>query len=227
MSIATAARIASGVLALTIAAGPMEAQQQPPTVHVPASVLQRYVGEYVYPDGVSTLTVAASGDTLFQVTPGKRVAYRALSPTLFMFGPFFTAQFLVDEAGGATQILSNGTGIEFRLRRKGSPPEQVPPASTTPAVRVPREVLERYVGVYEFVAGQMKRTDLRVEIRLQGDTLIRIGAGPTSVLTPVSNTRFKVGTTSAMVEFVVDDWGVMQILGSGFQQMLARRTSKP
>ena len=57
------------------------------------------------------------------------------------------------------------------------------------AVRVPRSVLERYVGDYV-------------------------------------DTRFKVGTTSAIVEFVVDEAGVMQVLGSGFQQSLARLTSK-
>jgi hypothetical protein len=72
---------------------------------------------------------------------------------------------------------------------------------------------------------QMQRTDLRIRIRLEGDSLVR-EMGPEAVLTPLSETRFRVGDTSLMVEFVVDDWGVTQILGSGFQQMLARRTSK-
>ena len=93
------------------------------------------------------------------------------------------------------------------------------------SARVPKAVLERYVGVYEYIPGQMQRTDLRVVIRLRGDTLVR-EMGPEAVLTPISETRFRVGDTSLMVEFVVDDAGVTQILGSGFQQMLARRTSK-
>jgi len=92
-------------------------------------------------------------------------------------------------------------------------------------VHVPRSVLERYVGVYEYIPGQMQRTDLRVVIRLKGDALIR-EMGQEAVLTPISETRFRVGDTSLMVEFVVDEAGVTQILGSGFQQMLARLTSK-
>ena len=224
MTTARSAAIALSVLAMTVIVPAAEAQQ---TVRVPASVLERYVGEYVYPDG-ATIKVGLEGDTLFQETAGRRVAYAPLSETLFMLGPNFTAEFVIDRAGGATQFLSNGKGIEFRLRRKGSPPEPpaMPPAASPPAVPVPRAVLDRYVGVYEYIAGQMERTDLRIVVRREGDTLIREGAGPRAMLTPVSETRFKVGTTSAMVEFVVDDWGVTQVLGSGFQQVLARRTSK-
>jgi hypothetical protein len=224
-NIATARGIAAGVLALTIAVRPVEAQQRS-AARVPTSVLERYVGEYVYPDG-ATFKVGLKGDTLFQEVPGRRVGYAPISDTLFMLGPVFTAEFVIDQAGGATQILSDGVGIEYRLRRKGSPPAPLPAsAPATARVRVRRSVLERYVGVYEYIPGQMQRTDLRVVVRLQGDTLIREGAGPTAILTPISETRFKVGNTSFVVEFVVDDAGVTQVMGSGFQQMLARLASK-
>jgi hypothetical protein len=83
-------------------------------------------------------------------------------------------------------------------------------------------VLERYVGTYEFIPGQMGRNDLRVEVRLEGDTLIREGAGPRAILTPISETRFRVGGTSLVTEFVVDEAGVTQVMGTGFQQLLAR-----
>jgi hypothetical protein len=43
---------------------------------------------------------------------------------------------------------------------------------------------------------------------------------------PVSDTRFTVANTSLVTEFVVDDAGVTQVMGSGFQQLLARLTSK-
>lgn len=225
MRVIASARIGAAVLALALAIRPVAAQA-PSAVRVSASVLERYVGEYAYPDG-ATFTVSREGDTLFQETAGRRVAYAPLSETLFMLGPVFTAEFLVDPAGGATQILSNGTSIEYRLRRKGSPPvAPARPAPTTAAVRVPRAVLERYVGVYEFIPGQMKRTDLRIVIRLQGDTLIREGVGGTAILTPTSETRFKVGNTAFVAEFVVDDAGVTQVLGAGFQQVLARLTRK-
>jgi hypothetical protein len=214
--------IALGVLAFTIAVG-----QQPAAVQVPRSVLERYVGEWVYPDGYS-FKVGVEGDTLFQELPGRRLAYTPLSETLFMLGPNFTAEFVIDQTGGAAQILSNGKSIEYRLRRKGSPALADPvPAPAVAAVRVSRPVLERYVGVYEYIPGQMQRTDLRIEIRLEGEKLIRNGMGSKNeALTPMSETRFRVGNTSFVVEFVVDEAGVTQILGTGFQQMLARLTSK-
>jgi hypothetical protein len=233
LRLAASAGIALSVLALSSTVRPLEAgkdagndarkEAQPQAaVRVPRPVLERYVGEYLYPDG-ATFTVGLDGDTLVQVLPQRRLAYTPLSETLFMLGPVFTAEFVVDQAGGLTQILSDGAGVEYRLRRKGSPPEP-PPAPPVP-VHVPRAVLERYVGVYEYIPGQMQRTDLRITIRLKGDTLVR-EMGPEAVLTPISETRFRVGHTSIMVEFVVDEAGVTQILGSGFQQMLARLTSK-
>ena len=198
----------------------MIALQQTP-VRIPRAVLEKYAGDYVYPDG-APFKIALEGDTLVQVVQNRRLPYTPLSETLFMLGPVFTAEFIV-ENGGVTQILSDGAAVEYRLRQKGAP--KVQPRRAVAEVKVPQSVLERYVGVYEYIPGQMQRTDLRIRIRLKGDTLIR-EMGPEAVLTPVSETKFRVGDTSLMVEFVVDDWGVTQILGTGFQQMLARLTSK-
>jgi hypothetical protein len=212
------AGVAAGVLALAMAVAPAEAQH-PAAVRVPASVLQKYVGEYVYPEG-AIFKVGLSGDTLFQEAPGRRHVYAPISETLFRLGPVFTAEFVVDARGGVTQILSDGVAVEIRLSRKGS--RAAPPPPPVATVRVPRAVLERYVGTYEFIPGQMGRTDLRVVIRLEGDTLIRSGGGGDAVLTPISETRFRVGDTRLETEFVVDEAGVTQVMGSGFQQLLAR-----
>ena len=214
-------KLAAGVLTLAIAVGPVEAQQGAP-VRVPRSVLERYVGEY--DQNGNTIKVYLSGDTLFREVPGQRVAFVPISETLFRMGPVFTAEFVIDQTGGVTQVLSDGVAIEYRLPRKGSRaiPPPAPPAAT---VRVPRSVLERYVGTYEYIPGQMSRTDLRVVVRLKGDTLIR-SMGPEVVLTPISETRFRVGNTSLVTEFVIDEAGVTQVMGSGFQQMLARLTAK-
>ena len=220
------ARIAVGVLALTLAARPLEARkdaQQQAAVRVPTSVLERYVGEWVYPDG-ETVMIRLTGETLFREVPGQRVPLVPISETLFRLGPVFTAEFVIDQAGGITQILTDGTGVEFRLRRKGSPPAKLASPAAA-AVSVPKSVLERYVGVYEYIPGQMKRTDLRIEIRLKGDKLVRQMAGE-EILTPLSETRFRVAGTSLMMEFVVDEAGVTLVLGSGGQQMLARLTRK-
>ncbi len=211
------AGIAAGVLALAAAAGPTEAQAP---VRVPRSVLERYVGEY--DQNGNTIKVLLQGDTLFREVPGQRVAFVPISETLFRIGAVFTAEFVIDEAGGVTQVLTDGVDVEYRLPRKGSraAPPPAPPVAT---VRVPRSVLERYVGTYEYIPGQMSRTDLKVVIRLRGDTLIRSMAQE-AVLTPISETRFRVGNTRLTVEFVVDEAGVTQVMGSGFQQMLARLT---
>lgn len=210
------AGIAAAVLALAIAAAPMEAQAP---VRVPRAVLERYVGEY--DQNGSTIKVLLAGDTLIRETSGQRVAFLPISENLFRIGPVFTVEFVIDQAGGVTQVISDGVGMEFRLPRKGSPAAAAPPPPVA-AVRVPRPVLERYVGTYEFIPGLMNRYDLTVVVRLEGDTLIREGAGPRAILTPISETRFRVGNTSLMTEFVVDDAGVTQVMGSGFQQLLAR-----
>lgn len=210
--------IAAGVLALAIAVGPIEAQQQAP-VHVPKAVLERYVGEYEQ-EG-TTVKVSLSGDTLFREVPGQRMVMRPISETMFRMAAIFTAEFVIDQAGGVTQVVSDGVAFEFRLPRKGSR-AAAPPATPVAKVRVPRAVLERYVGTYEYLPGQMGRTDLRIVIRLKGDTLIRSMGQADVVLLPISETRFKVEGTSLMTEFVVDESGVTQILGLGFQQLLAR-----
>ena len=215
------AAIAAGVLALASAIVPIAAQPQAP-VRVPKSVLERYVGDYDQ-DG-NTIKILLQGDTLIREVPGQRVVLEPISETLFHMGPVFTAEFVINESGAVTLVFSDGIDIEYRLPRKGSRavPPPAPPVAT---VRVPRSVLERYVGTYEFIPGQMSRTDLRVTVRLKGDTLIRT-MGRDVVLTPVSETQFRVGNTRMIVEFVEDEAGVTQVMGSGFQQMLARLKSK-
>ena len=211
----------AGLLVLTLAVRPMGAQQ-PTAVRIPTSVLEKYAGEYVYANGTG-FKVSISGDTLFQEVPGRRTAYRPLSETLFLLSQAFSAEFVIDQAGGVTQILTDGVAIEFRARRKGSPPE--PPAPAPAAVRVPRKVLQRYAGVYEYLPGQMDRTDLKLVVALSGDTLIRMMYGG-QALVPESETRFRVAGTSLVTEFVVDEAGVTAILGSGVLQMLARKPPK-
>ena len=214
-----AAGIAAGVFALATSVVSLEAQAP---VRVPRPLLEQYVGEYDQ-DG-NTVEITLNGDTLFREMPGQRLVLLPISETVFRMGPVFTAEFVLDQAGGVTQVLSDGVNIEYRLPRKGSrkAPKPAPPADT---VRVPRSVLERYVGTYEFIPGQMGRTDLRAVVRLEGDRLVR-WMGKEEVLTPVSETRFHVGSTRLMVEFVVDEAGVTQVMGSGFQQLLARLTSR-
>lgn len=212
----TAAALATCVLAL--GSQPVEAQGQEP-VRVSRPVLERYAGEYS--QNGSTFKVVVRGDTLFRETSGQRVVFVPISETTFRIGPVFTAEFVIDAVGNVTQVVSDGIDIEYRLSRTNNRAVSAP-AEPVDTVRVPRSVLERYVGTYEFIAGQMNRTDLRVKVHLRGDTLIRTMSGE-QVLIPLSETRFRVGNTRLVTEFVVDDAGVTQVMGAGFQQLLARR----
>jgi hypothetical protein len=222
------AAIAVGTLALATTVAPIAAQER---VVVPRALLERYAGEYVFPNG-NSVAVRLSGDTLFEDAGAKQVVLTPISETQFKLGPLWVVEFVIDEAGGVTRFTSDGVGVEVRATRKASGPARQPAhaASRAPAaaaVRVPRSVLERYAGTYEFIPGQMSRTDLRVVIKLKGDTLTRWMGGADLVLMPISETRFKVGDTRLMVEFVVDEAGVTQIMGSGHQQLLSRLTWRP
>lgn len=217
MNLARSATVA--VLGLTLAVRSAESQY-PGRSNVPRAVLARYVGEYVYPAG-NTVDVRLKGDTLYRETRGQIVPLIPISETRFAVGPVFTAEFVIDKAGGVAQILTDGVETEFRLRRKGDPVAQTPPSPS--AVPVSRSVLERYVGVYEFLPGQMSRTDFRVVVRLRGDSLTRQIGDREMVLTPITETRFSVGGTLLETEFIVDPAGVTQVMGSGSQQMKARK----
>ena len=213
---------ALGILAVASVVSPVVAQQQG-AVRVPRSVLEKYVGEYVYPEG-NTLRITLNGDTLFREDPGRRVAMVPLSESVFRLGGSLTMEFVSDTTRAVTIILGNGANMEFRLPRKGTRPV-LPPKPK--AVHVPKSVLQRYVGEYEYIAGQMNRTDLRVWIHLREDALTqKLDTNDERVLIPLSETRFHVSGTSLVVEFVIDDAGVTQVMGSGGREMLARLKPK-
>jgi glc operon protein GlcG len=103
-----------------------------------------------------------------------------------------------------------------------TPPAAAPAAAQAePAVTVPVEVLERYVGEYEAAPG------FTVAVRLRDNTLTGQPAGQQeAVFDPLSHTRFKVRGVEAEVEFVTDEAGVMNlVLHQGGQEMRARRVS--
>src|SRR4051812_48392649 len=147
MSISTPARIAFAVLALGATAQPAHAQYDAP-VRVPKSVLEKYVGEWVYPAG-NSIRAVVKGDTLFREVSGQRFAYTPISGTRFWVGPVFTAEFVTDQTGALTQVLSDGIAVEYRLVRKTDGPATSSRSAAgsvkaeTAAVHVRRSLLER------------------------------------------------------------------------------------
>jgi len=76
------------------------------------------------------------------------------------------------------------------------------------AVSVPKSVLEKYVGEYQLTP------QVTAVVRIKGDKLIREIMGQEQVFTPISETRFKLG--SGEVEFVIDQaGGVTMVVGTG------------
>jgi glc operon protein GlcG len=102
-------------------------------------------------------------------------------------------------------------------------PASAAPASAAPeAMRLPAEVLDRYVGVYEAEQG------ITFTVRRDGDTLLGQPEGQSErVLEALSETRFMVRGIPADalgIEFVRDEAGVMyKVLRQGGQELRARR----
>jgi hypothetical protein len=119
----------AGALALAVAVGSVEAQQQA-AARVATPVLERYVGEYVYPDG-NTIRIVLSEGTLFREAPGQRVALSPISETLFHMGPVFTVEFVIDDAGGVTPVLSGRTSL--RRTRPVNASTEPSPRTSSPA----------------------------------------------------------------------------------------------
>jgi hypothetical protein len=107
------------------------------------------------------------------------------------------------------------------------------PAATTPggtpgpeaaadlAIRVPVEVLERYVGEYQMPPGILS-------VRRSGDTLtVQAAEQPEAfVLEPRSQTRFQVQGAPVVVEFVTDEAGAVSLVVSqGDQEIRGDRVS--
>ncbi len=81
-------------------------------------------------------------------------------------------------------------------------------ASDQKGVEVPREILSKYVGAYEFNPPDRPDLTVPIEIIVEGDQLTMMGGGPKQALTALSPTQFATsdGTT---IEFFQDDGGAV------------------
>jgi aryl-alcohol dehydrogenase-like predicted oxidoreductase len=103
------------------------------------------------------------------------------------------------------------------------PAAAAPDPAAGPAVAVPVEVLERYVGEYEMAVA----SGVTITVRRSGDSLTAQPTGQSeAVLEPRSETRFQVRGVGVELEFVTDEVGVVNlVLHQGGQEIRGRRRS--
>lgn len=99
-------------------------------------------------------------------------------------------------------------------------PQQSPTTTAATAASEAKSGLERFVGDYNF--GQFTAA-----IRLRGGTLIRQVSGSEQVLRPISGTRFKIGSTPAELEFMLDKSGQVTGVIEGAEGHTRRGTRVP
>lgn len=128
--------------------------------------------------------------------------------------------FSASGASGAQDAQAVRAGMDAIGIQPDAPPAPAPAAAQAEVVRVPAEVLDRYVGEYEVGPEQV------ITVRRNGDTLTGQPPGqPAFVLDPLSETRFRVRGTSAEVEveFVTEGGVMYQVVHQNGQQMRAPR----
>jgi hypothetical protein len=104
-------------------------------------------------------------------------------------------------SGIALTVLTFTIGCASSNARSTAAQPQASATIAAEAVREPTAGLARFVGEYDFE--QFKAT-----IRLRGGTLVRqVRGSPELVLTPISETRFKMGNTPAELQFTLDKSG--------------------
>jgi D-alanyl-D-alanine carboxypeptidase len=190
-----------------------------PQFAVEPAALDAYVGVYRISE-TENRVITREGGTLF--SQRGRAARLELTPVArdeFMFPSTGSRMRFVRAPDGAVTgvLLSPRIGPEELSTRTAETPQQI--AVATP-VRVPVEVLDRYVGRYELAPG------LVVTVRRDGETLRAQPTGQAEVaLVAESETRFSVPDEDATVVFETDASGAVTrlVLHQGGRQMPAPR----
>jgi len=166
-------------------------QQGGPVVPIP--ILETYAATYRLAPNTK-LTVALAGDRLTaSLTGSEALAMTALSNTTFRIAEVsIEFEFFKNEKGDVTHVVLRQNGQEQSAVRV---PEKI-------AVKLPSEILKRYVGTY------MRRPGFDVLITLEGDRLMAESTGQfKSPLFPESETRFFFKDVDAEIEFAANAKG--------------------
>jgi D-alanyl-D-alanine carboxypeptidase len=183
--------------------------------------LDAYVGVYQISE-MDRRVITRDGDSLYsQRGSNPRQALTPLGDDEFVYANTGTRARFVRGADGAV------TGMRMRTRigpeelspRTAQTVEQVAAAAATP-VRVPVEVLDRYVGRYEL------SPEMTVTMRRVGEALLAQPSGDDEVtLVPESETRFTVPEENITVVFQADASGTVTgfVLHQNGRQMTVRK----
>ncbi|WP_052031854.1 serine hydrolase [Novipirellula maiorica] len=174
----------------------LDAEMEPPVVHqvdsmVTTEILARYVGRYDY--GVAVLVVTLEDGHLFaQLTgQGKAEIYPKSETEFFWKIVDASVAFQINAEGLCTGAKHTQNGQTMDVRRL---PDHV-------VVELPSEILDRYVGVYDYVQAKMT-------IRRDGDRLLaKLGTQPELAILPENKTKFHWQVVEASIEFDVDPNG--------------------
>jgi D-alanyl-D-alanine carboxypeptidase len=188
---------------------------------VASEALDAYAGVYRINE-TENRVITREGGTLFsQRGRSARLELTPVARDEFLLPSTGSRLRFVRGADGAVTgvLLRPRIGPEELATRTAQSPEQLAAAAATP-VRVPAQVLDRYVGRYELAPG------LVVTVRRDGETLRAQPTGQAEVaLVAESETRFAVPEENATVVFETDASGAVTrlVLHQGGRQMPAPR----
>jgi len=190
----------------------------PPAFAVAPEALDGYVGVYRVSE-VENRVVTREGGALFsQRGRSTRLEMTPVGQDEFLLPTGTRVRFVRGADGAVTgMLLRPRIGPEDLSVRTAQVVEQA--AAATP-VRVPAEVLDRYVGRYELAP------DFIVTVRRDGDVLRAQPTGqPETAMVAESETRFTVAEANAVVVFESDASGTVTrlVLHQGGRQLPARK----
>ncbi|GAA4444820.1 serine hydrolase [Novipirellula rosea] len=176
----------------------LDAEMEPPVIHqvdttVTPEILARYVGRYDY--GAAVLVVTLEDGQLFAQLTGQGKAEIFPSSETEFFWKIVDASvaFQINAEGLCTGAKHTQNGHTMDVKRL---PDHV-------VVKLPPEILDRYVGRYDYVQAKMT-------IRREGDRLLaKLGGQPEFPILPENETTFHWQVVEASIQFTVDNNGVV------------------
>jgi D-alanyl-D-alanine carboxypeptidase len=192
----------------------------PAAFAVDAGTLAQYVGVYRVSEVERRVVTAENGTLFSQRGRNPRMRLTPVGRDEFVFESGTRLRFVRDAGRAVTgMVLRERIGPEELSPRTGESAESVL-AALAATVTVPAEVLDRYVGAYEFAP------DFVLTVRREGAALRGAVTGQPEVpLVPESETRFSAREANATLVFQVDAAGTVTgvILHQAGRELPARK----